>query len=106
MQQIRHLTAEDNHAIHMMHTKNITENNALIYVRVKVITRYTSTQKRSEQNSEFHTTMEKKAWKKIKKLRKDTSTMLGKESERLQFQIVHFPLNVFPPPIAIFIPYF
>jgi len=24
---------------------------------------------------------------------------------QLQFQIVHFPLNIFPPPIAIFIPY-
>ena len=24
----------------------------------------------------------------------------------LQFQIVHFPLNIFAPPIAIFIPYF
>jgi len=24
----------------------------------------------------------------------------------LQIQIVHFPLNIFPPPISIFIPYF
>ena len=31
MQQIKHLTAEANHLIHMIHTKNITETNAHIY---------------------------------------------------------------------------
>jgi len=38
MQQIRHLTAEANHAIHVINSKDITETNALIYATAKVIT--------------------------------------------------------------------
>ena len=70
-QQIRHLTAEANHAIHMMHAKNIAETNTLIYATAKVTTRHTPTQKNSQnKHSEFHTTMEKKARKQNHKTEK------------------------------------
>jgi len=46
------LTAEANHAVHMIHTKNITETNALIYATAKVITRHTSTQKTVRTNTQ------------------------------------------------------
>jgi len=86
MQQVRHLTAEADHAIYAIHTKDITETNALIYsmTAVKVIARHISTQKNSQnKHSEFHTTMEKarKPRNKIKKWEKTSAEwrVLGKK---------------------------
>ena len=54
MQQVRHLTAEADHAIYAIHTKDITETNALIYsmTAAKVIARHISTQKTVRTNTQ------------------------------------------------------
>ena len=76
MQLIRHLTAEANHAIHIIHTMNITGTNPLIYATAKVITRHTSTQKTVRTNTQNSTPpWRRRLENKIKKLRKGISRM-------------------------------
>jgi len=73
---IGHLTAEADHAIHMIHTKNITETNVLIYATAKVITRHTSTKKIVRTNTQISTPpWRRRLENKINNLRKDISRM-------------------------------
>jgi len=55
------VTVEANHAIHMKHTKDVTETNALIYATGNAITQHKLTQKQSKQTLRIADHHEKEA---------------------------------------------